>query len=60
MRYMANNAEAFHDVTHLVIDEIFERLIYYDIIYLLAEQLLQTHPTIRMVLMSAAVAAKLY
>jgi len=60
VRYLANNIDAFHDVTHLVIDEVHERSIDSDIICLLAKRLLQTHPTIRLVLMSATVAAKLY
>ena len=60
VRYLANNIDAFHDVTHLVIDEVHERSIDSDIICLLAKRLLQTHPTIRLVLMSATVAAELY
>jgi HrpA-like RNA helicase len=60
VRYLANNIEAFDNVTHLVIDEVHERSIDSDIICLLAKRLLQTNPNIRLVLMSATVAAKLY
>jgi len=60
VRYLSNNPEAFRDVTHLIIDEVHERSIDSDILCLLAKRLLETHPTIRLVLMSATVAAGMY
>lgn len=60
VRYLANNLEKFDDVTHLIIDEVHERSIDSDIICLLAKRLLQTNLKIRLVLMSATVAAELY
>jgi HrpA-like RNA helicase len=44
----------------LIIDEVHERSIDGDLLCLLARQLLNTHPTIKLVLMSATVATELY
>jgi HrpA-like RNA helicase len=60
VRYLANNQGAFHDVDYLIIDEVHERSIDSDILCLLAKRLLETHPKIRIVLMSATVAADMY
>ena len=60
VRYLANNLAGFKDVDYLVIDEVHERSIDSDILCLLAKRLLETHPTIRIILMSATVAADMY
>lgn len=60
VRYLANNMEAFNDVTHLVIDEVHERAIDSDVLCLLTKRLLQFNPRIRVILMSATVAADIY
>lgn len=60
VRFLANNVEKFDDVTHLIIDEVHERSIDSDIICLLAKRLLESNPQIRLILMSATVAAELY
>jgi HrpA-like RNA helicase len=57
---LAHHPESFKDHSHLVIDEVHERSIDTDILCLLARKLLHSHPTIKLVLMSATVAAKLY
>jgi HrpA-like RNA helicase len=57
---LAHHMEMFQKHSHLVIDEVHERSIDTDILCLLARRLLHSHPTIRLVLMSATVAAELY
>jgi ATP-dependent RNA helicase DHX29 len=57
---LAHHPETFKDHSHLVIDEVHERSVDTDILCLLARKLLHTHPTLKLVLMSATVAAKLY
>jgi HrpA-like RNA helicase len=60
VRYLAGNPEKFDKIDYLIIDEVHERSIESDILCLLAKRLLETHPTIRIVLMSATVAAEMY
>lgn len=57
---LAHHAEHFKYHTHLIIDEVHERSIDTDILCLLARRLLATHPTIKLVLMSATIAAELH
>lgn len=60
MRVLANSPERFNDVTYLIIDEVHERSVDTDILCLLCRRLLTTNPRIRLVLMSATLAAALY
>jgi HrpA-like RNA helicase len=59
-RLLANHPERFDDVTHLIIDEVHERSVDTDILCLLCRRLLEQNETIRLVLMSATMATKLY
>ncbi|KAL9189818.1 hypothetical protein ACHAXT_009493 [Thalassiosira profunda] len=60
VRLLANHPSWFDSHTHLIIDEVHERSVDTDILCLLCRRLLQSHPTIRLVLMSATMAAELY
>jgi hypothetical protein len=60
VRLLANHPNWFDSHTHLIIDEVHERSIDTDILCLLCRRLLTSHPTIRLVLMSATMAAELY
>jgi HrpA-like RNA helicase len=60
VRLLAHHPETLRDHTHLVIDEVHERSVDTDILCLLAKRLLDTHPTIRLVLMSATLATEVY
>ena len=60
VRLLANHPGWFDSHTHLIIDEVHERSIDTDILCLLCRRLLNAHPTIRLVLMSATMAAELY
>ncbi|KAL7553079.1 hypothetical protein ACHAWF_016337 [Thalassiosira exigua] len=60
VRLLANYPGWFDSHTHLIIDEVHERSVDTDILCLLCRRLLHSHPTIRLVLMSATMAAELY
>lgn len=60
VRLLANHPENFDKVSHLIIDEVHERSVDTDILCLLCRRLLLSNPHIRLVLMSATLAAKLY
>ncbi|CAB9523236.1 Probable ATP-dependent RNA helicase spindle-E [Seminavis robusta] len=60
VRLLSNHPERFRNVSHLIIDEIHERSVDTDILCLLCRRLIETHPRIRLVLMSATLAASLY
>lgn len=60
VRLLANHPGWFDSHTHLIIDEVHERSVDSDILCLLCRRLLHSHPTIRLVLMSATLAADLY
>jgi superfamily II DNA/RNA helicase len=60
VRLLANHPHWFDSHTHLIIDEVHERSVDSDILCLLCRRLLHSHPTIRLVLMSATLAADLY
>eukprot|EP00937_MAST-01D_sp_MAST-1D-sp2_P002018 g2018.t1 len=58
--YLAHHPDEFARHTHLVVDEVHERSVDTDILCFLARELLQKHPTIRLVLMSATLCSELY
>lgn len=58
VRLLAHHPEAFASHTHLVIDEVHERSVENDVLTLLARRLHATHPSIRIVLMSATIAGE--
>lgn len=60
VRLLANHPERFNSVSHLVIDEVHERSVDSDVLCLLCKGLLETNPNIRLVLMSATLAANMY
>jgi HrpA-like RNA helicase len=60
VRLLANHPEKFNDCSHLVVDEVHERSVDTDILCLLCRRLLNTNKKIRLVLMSATLATKLY
>jgi HrpA-like RNA helicase len=60
VRLLANAQERFKNVDVLIIDEVHERSVDTDILCLLCKRLMVTNPTIRLVLMSATMAANMY
>ena len=60
VRLMAFHPEFFNDHTHLIIDEVHERSIDGDVLCFLARKLLYSHPTIKIILMSATIHTSLY
>ena len=60
VRVLANHPERFSDVSHLIIDEVHERSVDTDILCLLCRRLLKINHRIRLILMSATLAAALY
>ena len=60
VRYLAHHPEAFSTHTHLIIDEVHERSIDGDLMCYLCKTLLNMHPYIRIILMSATIHTTLY
>jgi hypothetical protein len=60
VRLMINHPEKFNSLSHLIIDEVHERSVDTDILCLLCRRLLKTNEHIRLVLMSATLAAAMY
>jgi HrpA-like RNA helicase len=60
VRKLAHHPSFFLSHTHLIIDEVHERSVDGDILCLFARKLLQSHPTIRLILMSATIHVELY
>lgn len=60
VRLLANHPERFNEVSHLIIDEVHERSVETDLLCLLCRRLVHSNDRIRLVLMSATMASKLY
>jgi len=60
VKLLANNPQKFDSHTHLIIDEVHERSVDTDILCLLCKRLLASNSKIRLILMSATLAAKIY
>ena len=60
VRLVASNPAALAGHTHLVIDEVHERSVDTEILCLLARRLVEAHPRLRLVLMSATACVELY
>ncbi len=60
VRLLAFHPDFFNDHTHLIIDEVHERSIDGDVLCFLARKLLYSHPTIKIILMSATIHTSLY
>lgn len=60
VRLLAYHPEHFFKHTHLIIDEVHERSVDGDVLCYLARKLLSTHPTLKVVLMSATMHIELY
>ncbi len=60
VRVLANDLGRFNTVSHLIVDEVHERSVDTDLLCWLCRRLLAYNPHIRLVLMSATLAASLY
>lgn len=60
VRLLASNPHRFDNVAYIIVDEVHERSVDTDLLCLLCKRLLDTNPLIRLVLMSATLAAALY
>ena len=60
VRLLVNHPEKFQSMSHLIIDEVHERSVDTDILCLLCRRLLKKNEHIRLVLMSATLAAAMY
>ena len=60
VRLASHRPESFKDHNYLIIDEVHERSVDTDLLCLMARRLLASHPTIKLVLMSATIAADQY
>eukprot|EP01036_Dinobryon_divergens_P034678 gene34678-44844_t len=60
VRLIAHHPGAFDDHTHIIIDEVHERSVDGDVLCLLTRRLLESHPTLRVILMSATIHTQLY
>jgi len=60
VRLVAHHPEQLASHSHLIIDEVHERTVDADILCFLARRLLDQHPHLKLILMSATLAAKLY
>ncbi len=60
VRLLSHHPDAFNNHSHLVIDEVHERSVDGDVLCLLAKRLLNTHPKLRLIVMSATMATDKY
>lgn len=60
VQLIAHHPEVFAQHTHLIIDEVHERSVDSDLLCMLARRLLQQHPQLRLVIMSATIHTGLY
>lgn len=60
VRYLAHYPEAFTHHTHVIVDEVHERSVDGDVLCFLCRSLLASHPTIKIILMSATMHTTLF